>query len=80
MALALQDAGFGPDLIWKPQELQTLTALEKMIGKKAFAADYADYIEKPKGKPVLVPESDKRPEWIEATPEEMFGTPEKGEN
>lgn len=80
MALALQDAGFGPDLIWKPQELQTLTVLEKMIGKKAFAADYADYIEKPKGKPVLVPESDKRPEWIEATPEEMFGTPEKGEN
>lgn len=76
MALALQEAGYGPDVIWKPLELQTLTNLEKLVGKKAFAKDYAALIEKPKGKPVLVPESDKRPEWIEATPEEMFGKPE----
>ena len=76
MALALQEAGYGPDVIWKPPELQTLTNLEKLVGKKAFAKDYAALIEKPKGKPVLVPESDKRPEWIEATPEEMFGKPE----
>lgn len=76
MALALQEAGYGPDMIWKPLELQTLTNLEKLVGKKAFAKDYAALIEKPKGKPVLVPESDKRPEWIEATPEEMFGKPE----
>ena len=76
MALALQEAGYGPDMIWKPLELQTLTNLEKLVGKKAFAKDYAALIEKPKGKPVLVPDSDKRPEWIEATPEEMFGKPE----
>ncbi len=76
MALALQEAGYGPDMIWKPLELQTLTNLEKLVGKKAFAKDYAALIEKPKGKPVLVPESDKRSEWIEATPEEMFGKPE----
>lgn len=76
MALALQEAGYGPDVIWKPLELQTLTNLEKLVGKKAFAKDYAALIEKPKGKPVLVPESDKRPEWQDATPEEMFGKPE----
>lgn len=76
MALALQKAGYEPDMIWKPLELQTLTNLEKLVGKKAFAKDYAALIEKPKGKPVLVPESDKRPEWQDATPEEMFGKPE----
>ena len=76
MALALQKAGYEPDMIWKPLELQTLTNLEKLVGKKAFAKDYAALIEKPKGKPALVPESDKRPEWQDATPEEMFGKPE----
>lgn len=77
LASALLDAGYGPDLIWKPQELQTLTSLEKLVGKKTFATDYAEYIEKPKGKPVLVPESDNRPEWVDETPEEMFGKPEE---
>ncbi|WP_294731058.1 DUF2800 domain-containing protein [uncultured Faecalibaculum sp.] len=76
LADALREAGYGPDLVWKPQELQTITNLEKLVGKKTFASDYGKYLEKPKGKPVLVPESDKRPEWQDATPEEMFG---KGE-
>lgn len=52
---------YSPELIYKPQELQTLTALEKLIGKKKFAENYGDYVYKPEGKPTLVPESDKRP-------------------
>ena len=34
--------------------------IEKMLGKKAFNAALADHITKPKGKPTLAPESDKR--------------------
>ena len=46
---------------YKPQELKTLTALEKLVGKKKLADILADVIDKPAGKPTLVPESDKRP-------------------
>lgn len=35
--------------------------LEKLMGKKHFAETCGDYIVKPRGKPTLVPESDKRP-------------------
>lgn len=47
--------------IYKPQELKTLTALEKLVGKKKLADMLADVLDKPAGKPTLVPESDKRP-------------------
>ncbi len=58
----MQAEGIADDLIYKPQELQTLTALEKGVGKKKLAAILGDLIEKPKGKPTLVELSDKRPE------------------
>lgn len=80
LAAALEDAGYTDEQIWRPRELQTLTALEKLVGKKAFASDYKDFVERPAGKPVLVPASDKRPELQTLTAEEMFGKPEKGEN
>lgn len=44
------------------KKLKSLTALEKLVGKKAFAEHMGDLIIKPAGKPTLVPESDKRPE------------------
>lgn len=43
------------------RRLLGLTELEKAIGKKCVAKTLGDLIVKPKGKPVLVPESDKRP-------------------
>ncbi|MBR2142062.1 DUF2800 domain-containing protein [Anaerovibrio sp.] len=58
---ALTDAGYSMDEIMKPQELQTITALEKIIGKKRFTELMGDNLIKPQGKPTLVPESDKRP-------------------
>lgn len=39
---------------------KTLSEVEKMIGKKSFGDILSDYVVKPKGKPTLVPLSDKR--------------------
>ena len=46
--------------------------MEKRIGKKEFAALLGDLIVKPSGKPVLVPETDKRPE-LNSLEEEFAG-------
>ncbi len=59
VAALLQSSGFTD--IWKPQELKNLTDVEKMCGKKAFSELLGEYVAKPPGRPVLVPESDKRP-------------------
>lgn len=42
-------------------KLKSLTALEKLIGKKRFDTLFAENIVKPQGKPTLVPVEDKRP-------------------
>jgi len=36
--------------------------MEKMLGKKKFGELLSGLVEKPQGKPALVPESDARPE------------------
>ena len=59
-AAALNKAGYKTAEIYKPQELKTITELEKLAGKKQFAAICGEFIEKPQGKPALAPESDKR--------------------
>ena len=53
---------FAEDAYMKPRELKTITDLEKVIGKKRFGEICGQWIDKPQGKPTLVPESDKRPE------------------
>ena len=40
--------------------------MEKLLGKKQFATLLADLVERPQGKPTLVPASDKRPEMTNA--------------
>lgn len=60
-AAALAKAGYETTEIYKPQELRTITELEKLTGKKQFAAICGGFVEKPQGKPTLAPESDKRP-------------------
>lgn len=57
---ALTDVGYVKEQVYKPVELRTITDLEKLVGKKQFAAICGDWIEKPAGKPTLAPESDKR--------------------
>lgn len=56
----LLESGFTLDQIMKPQQLNNLTTLEKTVGKKTFQYLCEQFIVKPAGKPVLVPESDKR--------------------
>jgi hypothetical protein len=57
VAKAVAEAGFEP---WE-KKLQTITALTKQMGRKVFNELLGKYIEKPQGKPTLVPESDTRP-------------------
>lgn len=53
----VEAAGFDP----YEKKLLGITAMQKLLGKSRFAELLAAYIEKPQGKPTLVPESDKRP-------------------
>jgi len=57
----LDNNGFDESDYLKPAELRTITDLERLCGKKRFTALCSDYIDKPQGKPTLVPETDKRP-------------------
>lgn len=56
----LSNAGY--EDVYKPREILGITAMEKYLGKKKFAELLSGFVVKPEGKPVLVPESDKRPE------------------
>lgn len=58
--------GVAKEAYIKPTELRSITDLEKLIGKKRFCTICAEYINKPQGKPTLVPESDKRPAFNQA--------------
>lgn len=61
-AMILMDEGhYVAAEIYKPQELQSLTALEKLVGKKRLAELLQPVIRTAEGKPTLVPEADKRP-------------------
>ena len=57
VAKVVEDAGFDP----YEHKVLGITAMQKMLGKAKFNELLGDFIEKPQGKPTLVPESDKRP-------------------
>lgn len=57
VADTVSDAGFDP----YDHKVLGVTAMQKLLGKSCFDELLAVYIEKPQGKPTLVPESDKRP-------------------
>ena len=59
VAAVLTDAGYDPF----EKKLMGITAMTKLLGKKRFHHMLGSLIEKPHGKPTLVPESDKRPAW-----------------
>lgn len=62
VAAKLTGNGFAENIIYT-KKLLGLTAMEKEIGKADFQKLLTDLIIKPPGKPALVPESDKRPEY-----------------
>jgi len=57
VAAAVTKAGFDP----YEQKVLGVTAMQKLLGKARFEEVLAGLVEKPQGKPTLVPESDKRP-------------------
>ena len=65
-AKLLRKAGYGDDVIYKPLKMQGITELEKALTKKKFATLLGSVVEKPPGKPTLVPEEDERPEYDSA--------------
>lgn len=70
IAGVLHVAGYDDADIYKPKSLIGITAMKKLLGPKMFSVYLNDYLVKPPGKPTLVPESDKRPEWN--SPKEDF--------
>lgn len=59
VAEALHKEGY-KDAVLYTRKLLGITDMEKLVGKKKLAEICKDLIEKPAGKPTLVPESDKR--------------------
>ncbi|HBT65524.1 MAG TPA: DUF2800 domain-containing protein, partial [Ruminococcaceae bacterium] len=57
VADAVSAAGFDP----YERKVLGITAMTSLLGQKRFEEVLGGYIEKPQGKPTLVPESDKRP-------------------
>lgn len=66
-----EGAGYDHALLYETK-LLTVSAMEKMMGKKQFGEVLGNYIEKPPGKPTLAPESDKRPAIVNTTAAEDF--------
>jgi hypothetical protein len=63
VADVVEHAGFDP----YERKVLGVTAMQKLLGKSRFDELLSPYIEKPQGKPTLVPESDKRPAMSTAT-------------
>ena len=59
VAETLVAAGYDEAMLYE-RKLYGITAMEKLVGKKKLTTTLGDLIIKPAGKPVLVPESDKR--------------------
>ncbi|MCM1130106.1 MAG: DUF2800 domain-containing protein [Roseburia sp.] len=57
----LKADGYQEAAIFRAPEIETLTNLEKLVGKREFTEKYGKFIEKPQGKPTIAPISDKRP-------------------
>ncbi len=61
VAEAAKAAGYTD--IWD-KRLIGITAMELLMGKRAFTETLGELVVKPEGKPTLVPESDKRPALV----------------
>jgi hypothetical protein len=56
--------GVDRPLLYEAPKIVGLGEMEKLVGKKVFEQLSAPFVTKPRGKPTLVPISDKRPEWV----------------
>ena len=75
---AVKDAGYDEALLYE-RKPKTLTELEKLMGKKEFAAKVGKFVVKPIGKPTLATIDDKREPYNPAAAD-FAGVTEKAEN
>lgn len=69
----LREAGYEEAMLYNRVPV-SLTEVEKLISKEDYAKILSRYVQKPKGKPALAPETDKRPAYQPAvSAEEAFG-------
>lgn len=66
----LEANGFDQAILYERKPI-TLTQLEKVVGKTKLTKAIGDYIEKPKGKPTLAKETDKRAPYKTSASEEF---------
>lgn len=67
------ELGIPEAMLYKPKEAISVSDMEKMLGKARFAANIAPFfVERGVGKPTLVVESDKRPEFNYASATDDF--------
>lgn len=62
VAIRVAALGYLDTQIHKPKELLPLGEIETLLGAKTFSGVLKDLVQKPEGKPTLVPLADKRPE------------------
>lgn len=67
----LKGAGYTDEMLYE-RKLLSMSGLEALCGKKRFATLVGELVVKPTGKPALVPETDKRPEFDESTAADDF--------
>lgn len=75
LAETLMLEGYEEALIYEPpveRALLGLGALEKLVGKKEFTVLSQGFVDKPPGKPTLVPVSDERPEYTPSNADTDF--------
>jgi hypothetical protein len=76
----MKAAGYDEALLYERKPI-TLTSVEKLLGKSKFNELLIEHVNKPPGKPTLVPESDNREAITnKTTAEEAFGKTDEGRN
>lgn len=76
VADVVSHAGFDP----YEHKVRGITAMQMLLGRSRFEELLSPYIEKPQGKPTLVPESDKRPAYEPAQQIERAKTDFEGDS
>lgn len=66
------EAGIPEAMLYKPREMISVSDTEKILGKVQFRDLVESHVIKSVGKPALVPESDKRPEYGVSSAENDF--------